>query len=568
MLSRTLLFLLVSAGLLAETKWSEFRRTPFFVTFSDRDEEAKVVANEIEQLRHVLSRELGAPTSKLEFPMRVLVTDQPPSLPALSRDGWMMNVNAKQNITLKQRAVLTQMLLDQNMRQIPDDVEPHLIYLFAALAVNGTDVRLGDTIPSVRSDRNYARIHMLMTNPAFAGSMRVYLQNLAQGSSHDVACKNAFRKSGAEIEADLDVYLKAGVWKSRQLVAAPIDRKRDFSEYRIDPPLRDLIDMDSKLSQPAQWSAARDGYRAMTKPTPQDPLAWEGVALASLAMDNKADFDRAARKAIELESKNARLYFELGKLTKEERESWTMLRRATEFAPQWPLAFLELSRRENDPARKINWLKTAAQLAIRQPDYWKALAEEYDAQNKKNEALDAWSQARLSARNEKERARLESTRSEAMQSRAIAQQEEVKRKREAERRELERVREVQNARIRAFEAQINEDLEKKAGGKPIDRAAAISWAEANGYDLREKFKLLDVECTSRTRRLRVQSTKTEEKLVLFVADNSQLTVIGREEKQMLTCGIQDPVLVVYIGYKKAASAKTKSDGVAAVLEFQ
>jgi hypothetical protein len=565
-----LILLWVAAAAWGADRVSEIRRPPFFVEFAGMGREARGVANELEQIRWAMERELGIAPMELWFPVRVVVSEAAGTLPLLSRAGYVMRVNGRTGITLKQRAALLQMILERNLRRVPVALENSILYVFSAMTVtDGTIVRIGDVIPGMKQDRMYQRVHMLLTDPAYAGSMRVYLQNLSQGSENDVACRNAFGKGEAAIEAEVDAYARSGVWKSRQLTGAAIDAQRDFTEYRVDAPANELTALDLMLVDAASQKAAREGYAALERRFPEEPGPIEGLALASKALGLVRDFDEEARRAIERSSNNARVYFELARTSKDARESWTMMRRAVEANERWPEAHYELGIRENDPARKLNWLAKAATLARRNADYWRVLAQECEAQGKMVEAVNAWAQARLAASSAEQRAALEAIRKEADQRRAIAIQDEERRRREAAAKDLERIREEQNARVRAAEARLNEELEKKAGGKPVT-GQIYSWNEVQGIEETVKGRLVEVVCEARTpnqRKLVVMDAK-KQRMTLLVPDVGKLVIVARNEGQEVRCGAYDPAPGVTVGFKRQESVKTKTSGVAGTLEFQ
>lgn len=572
-----LLFLAAALGVHAQ-KWTEYRRPPLYLdTQSERD--GQRLFNEVEQLRHSLARELGLggtdlaqAKTTLHWPLRILVTQQPGTTPTLSRNAYVMNINAREGFTIKQRAALAQLLLQQNLKRIPPALENAILYTFSTLEVKDTIVTIGDVLPAFRSNPEYALMHMLLTGPEFAGGMRVFMQNLTQGSGLEEASKNGFRKSWTELQTASKGYAQQPKWRSRQLSAAPIDPNRDFSEYRVDPPLNELLVADALLAT-GQASQALAAYKQISAKFPNDPMPLEGLALAHLELKQVREFTEAARRAVEADTRNARIFYELGIREQQQRDSWTQLRRALELNPLWPEAAYELAERENDPPRKLKWLEQAATNAVRNADYWKALAEEYEAQGDIKGAVPAWANARMAAASEAKRAELEAIRKEADQRRAIALQEEERRKREEAKRELERVKEAENARIRAAEARINDRLAKQSGNKPLS-GPVYGWNEVNNIEESLRGRLVEVICQKNTQRLVIEDEK-QQRLTLLMPNAQDVVIIAREGQPELACGLQNPAPRVRVGYRKPAKPAARkpapsinADGILATLEYQ
>ena len=75
-------------------------------------------------------------------------------------------------------------------------------------------------------------MHLLSVKPDYAGRTRVFINNLEQGGDFDLAYRNAYQKSRAEIEKQLDAYMQSRVsaprWfrRKRSIPIAISDRRR------------------------------------------------------------------------------------------------------------------------------------------------------------------------------------------------------------------------------------------------------------------------------------------------------------------------------------------------------
>lgn len=564
-MARALFLLFAIAALLpADTKWVEYRRAPFFVTTTGSQKEARIVANELEQLRNALDRELAVTNLQLSFPLRIIVADLPPMYPRLGRDAYMMVVNRKEGLTPALRAEVTRLLLDRNMKRIPPAMEKALIAVFATLDVDKTIVTLGRPIAALTADPNYARMHLLLTSPLYAGHTRVFLNNMGQGSDLDVAFRNAYGKTQAEVDAEVKAYLQNPKWFRHQIVAAPIDPERDFTAYTIRPPADALISIDLELAA-GRIQQAFDRYQPLAEDTVADPVAIDGAAIAACLLQRDKDCAFFAGRASDANSKNARVPYLLGLSIKDQRDSWTQIRRACDLNPQWPEAFIALAERENDPARRLKALHTAATLALRNDSYWQQLAEAYEAQSMFPEAVKAWGQARLSAETDEQRAHLESIRKASDQQRALAAQQAEKDRRAAAARELDRVREENMARIRMAEARAREDMAKRAGNKP-STAPVVAWSDLYGKEERLTGHLARVECTKNQRRLFIDTKDGQ--ITLNVPDVGNLALVTHtEQTPELICGPATPPISVIVTYRHEINSKARTIGVATTLEF-
>ena len=95
---------------------------------------------------------------------------------------------------------LTRLFLQSNTARMPPAFEHGLVEFFSTLTVSGIRITAG---APPQPDLDWARIHLLVTDPEYFGKLRVLLYNLRKGVAEEPAYRNAFGKSAAEISWEL-----------------------------------------------------------------------------------------------------------------------------------------------------------------------------------------------------------------------------------------------------------------------------------------------------------------------------------------------------------------------------
>src|SRR5262249_53329814 len=102
------------------------------------------------------------------------------------------------------RARLAKLLLDMGTDRMPGELERGLVSLFSTLEVSGIRITLGK--PPQQRDKDWARMHWLAVTAENYGRLPVLFYNLQKGADEAPAFRNAFGKSKAEIETEVDRY--------------------------------------------------------------------------------------------------------------------------------------------------------------------------------------------------------------------------------------------------------------------------------------------------------------------------------------------------------------------------
>ena len=95
--------------------------------------------------------------------------------------------------------------------------------------------------PPPHPDLDWARIHLLVTDPQYYGKIRVLLYNLRQGVDEDAAYSNSVHQTPAEIEKQVQGHLAAGNFQTAPLSGRPM-AESDFQE-------RQVSDADARLAR-------------------------------------------------------------------------------------------------------------------------------------------------------------------------------------------------------------------------------------------------------------------------------------------------------------------------------
>ena len=394
-----LLGLLALAPLWADDHWISVHAGPFQVLSEAGDKQAREALNELEQLRWALGSALAKQDPQLVWPIHILVfrrngAPAPLAALALSRDALMVAVDEKTLLTAAVKAQVTRRLIEENTHKLPDTVDNGLVALYSTISVNGVHITVGE--PVAKPTRDWARLQMIETDETTAGELHIFLSNLEQGGDLDVACRNAFRFNGAELERRLDAYLQAGYFAARTFSGAAISPDRDFRVTQLDS-------VDGKLLMGDYLLAAGSPKAADFYNQAKGVEASEGLGLAALAQGDRAAAQKDLADAIKLNSKNARVWYEAGLLEPAADKKRADLIKAAELNPKWADPFVRLSETEPGPIRRTFWLKKAAEASPRDMALWKALAKSAADAEQFTDAARAWSMAERAAGSEEER---------------------------------------------------------------------------------------------------------------------------------------------------------------------
>jgi hypothetical protein len=545
-------FFFISTSLLfgAEEHWISAKSAPFEVISNAGDKAVREKLAYLEQFQEAFSATIGKKDLHLLWPMRVVVTKGAQETRILlGRDGYIISTPESAPFSTAFRKQLARMLLDANANRMPESIENGLIALFSTLDVEGTHITLGIAIPQADRNRDWARMHLLTVAPDYAGRTRVFINNLEQGADFDLAYRNAFQKSGADIEKQIDAYLQSNAFGTTMVSAKTLNANRDIKPVEVEGDGGKIALADLLLAA-GNTAAAGAAYEKL-KGTGAD----EGRALIALKDDKEPEAKELLNTAIEADSKNARAWLELGELQAGPAKAKICYETAAKLNPFWGEPYRQLSLLEDDLNAQIRLLKKATAVEPRNIEYWQTLAKVDIAANNYVEAGKAWAGAERAGASPEERLRMQELRLKAESQRADFAESEKKRIAAEEASDLSRVKAQSEAAIHAAEAAANKKL--NPDGKPVPKP--VDWWNGDAGGLKVEGSLKRFDCLGASARLAVQSPdgKTTE---LLVTDPAQLM-------KTLACGAQKAARPVVVQYNARADAKFRTAGDVVSIEF-
>lgn len=349
-------------ALLAGEDWVVFRSGPFDVATDGDRKHARQVLNHLEQFRHVLGQTLNVGELKTLWPVRITAGKNTSDL-VLAEDAYTATISKGTAVPLQWNRALAEAFLQESTQRMPAPIERGLVSFFSTLQID--DVKVMGGAPPAHPDRDWARIHLLITSKEYYGRSRSLFFNLQQGVAAEPAFKNAFGKTALEIEKEVDAWFASSQFTAVRLNAKPINAERDFSPRPWHPAKEgptgamaafDKGDYETALRIKPEWPAAKFRLAGQTKDSTQRLLLlkdaaegarresayWKALAEEQLAAQQFADAgkswsaaERAARSAEErqqiqqarAEVEERRVAFELAEKQRKKDETEAELNR-------------------------------------------------------------------------------------------------------------------------------------------------------------------------------------------------------------------------------------------------
>ncbi len=552
---RAILLLTLTPLVLSADSWVKFTRGPFEVLSDAGGRTARETLVRLEEFRHALGQVLGEADLQTPLPVRVFVFKNARGWTAATplsegRDRYNIVLDEKAVVTPEIYRALVRLFLQSNSAQMPLPFERGLVEFFSTFEVKGIRITAGT--PPAQPDLDWARIHLLMTDPEYFGKLRVLLYNLRHGVADDPAYRNAFGRNAADIEAAAQRHLAAGRFETTQLSSAPMS-PNDFQE-------RQVSDSDALLARADLLAGPQSAgeYRKLLAAHEKVPEAEEGLGLLALRAGNKDEARRDFSDAVAAGSSSARCYIEYAKLEPDNSKAMEALRKAAGINPKLDEPLALMAARDTDPRMRIAHWKDAAARNPRNPTYWKALAEANLAEHNYGEAAKAWSSGEQAAIDPKVREQMHAARMVVEQQRLDYEAEERRREAEEKAREIERLKTEARAELHQAEAKYSE-------GNAQPEGKVVPWWDGPKPGGSVSGNLKQVDCLGKLARLVVE-TSAGKTVRLLVSDPSKVAYSGSGEVA-LGCGVQKPRRVT-IGYVPKANPKLGTAGEVATIEFQ
>ena len=548
---RLFVFALLPGLLAAEDHWVKFLSGPFELWTNANTKAARKDLVRFEEFRHTLGQLIGENDLQLPQPIRILVLkDAKPWSSARpiteGRDAYYIVLDEKTVPDANLIAELTVRFLNSNTSRMPANFEHGLVEFMSTLRVDGIRITAGS--PPAKPDLDWARIHLLVTDPDYYGKLRVLLYNLRKGVAGDPAYRNAFGKTAAEIETATERHFAAGNFQTTALPSRPMS-PNDFAE-------RQVSDADARLTRADLLSVTQSAgeYEALLRDQAKLAEAYEGLGLLALRAERKDEAKRQFEAAIAAGSGSARCYVEYARLEPDNEKATQALLRAAGINSKLDEPFALMAARDTDPAKRLAHWKAAAERNPRNAAYWQALAEGYLAQHNFADAAKAWDQGAQAATDPAERERMLHARASIEQQR-LDYIDEQRRKEAAD---LERLKQQARADVHALEEKYR-DSGETSNGKPVP------WWDGPKPSGKVSGSLKQVDCLGSQSRLVIESDdhKTTR---LLLTDPEKVAITGGGT-QSLSCGAQKARRIA-VEYFPKTNQRFSTAGEVATIEFQ
>ena len=558
---RIVLLALIPGLAFSENHWVQYRTGPFELYSDANAKLARETLGWFDQLRWVLGYMLGNQDLQTSRPVRILLfknaqeRESYPYIPPIleGRDRWNILLTSGTPVPRQVIRGCTRLFLENNTGRMPAGIENGITELLSMIRVNGTHVTLGDPPPPNERSRDWARMQRFTTDPDYYAKLRILLYNLQKGADEDPAYLNAFGKSRAAMEKELDQHIAAGKFQTAEVDAKPLSVERDYKEQPLLTKEVRLAQADLLVGEPS-----RREYRALIQEKEYVAAAYEGLGLMALRDKQSDEARRDFQESTTADKPSARSYIEYARLEPDNTKALAALDKALKLNPKLAEGYTLIGRRQTDGVKRIQYLEKAAQLAPREAARWEELAKACLDEKVFDKAAQAWHNAEQAATTPEDRERFSAARV------AIDQQrldwEEAERKREAEQsaRETLKLKAQALAELREAEAKAN------AGRGPAPEKVE-KWWEGPKPDGHTTGNLTRVDCVGRQLRLVIETG--DHKLTrLLVRDPANLPILGGGE-QKLACGAQKPRPIT-VEYFAKRNAQLATVGDVATIQFQ
>jgi hypothetical protein len=550
------LFLCLWPGLLAaDDHWVKFTGGPYEVLSDAGPRAGRETLVRFEEFRHALGQIVGENDLQTPLPVRIFVFKNAkgwtaPAPITEGRDRYAIVLAEKGSVTPAINAELARLFLKTNTAQMPPAFEHGLLEFFSTIEVNGIRITAG--APPPQPDLDWARIHLLVTDPEYFGKVRVLLYNLRKGVADDPAYRNAFGKSAAEVETQAKRHFEAGNYQTTTLSSRPM-AEGDFPE-------RSVSETDVRLARADLLAGSQSAaeYESLLKAHAKVPEAEEGLGLLALREHKNEEARRHFADAVQAGTSSARCYIEYARLEPDNEKANEALLHAAGINPKLDEPFAMMAQRDTDPLKREAHWKAAAERSPRNAAYWKALAEAYLADHNYGAAAAAWKSGEQAATDPAQREQMHQARMTIEQQRLDYEEAEKRREAEEKAREIDRLKTEARAELHAAEAKFSD-------GKANPDGKAVPWWEGPKPGGKVQGNLKQVDCLGKQARLIVEDAQ-HQIVKLLVIDPRQIVFIGGQQAT-LGCGVQKsrPVAIEYF---QKPNTKLATVGEVATIEFQ
>jgi len=450
--TRLLLALTAAAGLAgAAPRWVRVASDGFEVYTSAGEQPARSVLSHLQQGRRVF-RDFAPDGRGVPLPVRVYLfateSEFRPYRPADSTGAVFQSGPVRDIIALPYlgreslRVAMHEfvhLVLSHTAPKLPRWLEEGTAEFYSTLEVTGARVRVGGVIPAhlaalefagwldagrlARVERNspeynetdrvgifyaesWALTHMLNLAPDYRERMPRFIQGLLDGRPPGQAFQAAFGRPMEAALTDLRGYIGQRRFRVVELDAGPQPEKAPVRVERSADVERALGELSIGAGH---LDLAQKLYRKLARAKTESAETEGKLGLLALKLDRDADARSHLRRAIELASRDAEIYFEYAMLVRDSgggrAEVAENLRRAVTLNPNYAEAHFLLglmASADKRPLEALEHLKRAAEVLPRQSQFWHAVALAAHEAGEAAEARRAARRARDAAANPRE----------------------------------------------------------------------------------------------------------------------------------------------------------------------
>jgi hypothetical protein len=533
----------------ADGQWIK-ARLGSFETISDNGRRSAIQAlSQFEQFRFALGTAMGKPDLKLDPPLRIVVfknaQEMPPACTGLltGRDHLMACVAGQEGkdnqLPAQLVRQLTVRLLEENFSNLPIPIERALETFFSTVQSNSVHVTWGAPPPHDERTRDWALLHMLITQPEYSGRAHIYLHNLANGMDSNGAIRS-LSEDPAKFNAAVDAYYIAGDFKGTVAPNRALNTERDFSTTGLTSDEGQLMRADLLMlgSTAIYQSLLESGKHAA-----EDN---EGLAILAMRAGNTEQARHYMEAARTAGTQNFIALTSYGSLEKDPERAIAMLKEALTLDPKYAEAHWALGEKISDKPRRMMEWKQAVALAPRNYQWWEQYAQLCIDQKQYAEAGRAWLAAAQAAPDIQHKEQYLASRGQIDQLRL--DDEAAVRRREAAARAAEIDRLKNQARKELA------DLEARANAKPLSKeelARTVDWTDIHG-SAKLTGTLVKIQCVARQFQLDIKDEIGKVQR-LVVADPSMLEITGGDGT--LSCVANQKPRAVIVTYKPTTDRK-------------
>ncbi len=542
----------------ADQWYQQAKLGPFEAISDDGRAPAIQALSQFEQFRNALGVAMGQPDLRMDPPLRILVFRDARAMAAQGcegihpgRDHLMACSVASGQLPAVMVRELTRRLLETNFTGIPPATEQALETFFSTVESKAVQVTWGAPPPVPERTRDWALLHLLITQPETAGRAHIYLHNLATGMDSNGAIRS-LGEDVAKFNAEVDRYFAAGVFQAVHAPNRPLSPDRDFVTTILTADDGQLMRAD--LLGPG----AEASYVALLKAGKHMAEANEGLGFLALRAGDEEKAAEYFGEAYKAGSRNVLALTAYGKSEKHYDVAIEVLQQALKIDPKYGPAHWELGDKYDDPKQRLAEWKIALGLEPHNVEWWVTYARLNEGQKQWAEAGRAWMSASQATTDPAKREEYLRARSMIEQQRVDDEAAEKVRDATAKAAEIERLKAAARKDLADAEARANSQ-----NGKKNDNAPVVDWwDDANLPSL--NGTLTRVDCVGKQLKLQVKEESGAVR-VMLVADASGIDVKGGEMK--FSCGVQKARVVV-IRYKPSKDSAGGVFGEVSGIEYK